>query len=388
MARRNFHGGSLSALIGAALVLAGMLLLYAGSARAETITVTGEAVIIDGNIDSAREAAQLDAFRKAVERGVGTIIAADTLVANYQIVEDRIFTKARGYVKRWETLSEYPLGGRYKMEIRCEVSRESIEEDLIALNILQEAKSKPRIMIVVSEQHLWSYVDQSIGETTLISRFLEREFKVVDQAQSEKVRDSDRMKAALGGDDNAAAHVGLRHGAEIIIVGKAFSETAGRIHRMETTRGGVEARAVRCDTAEVIAAGSAEAGGADSSEAVAGKKAVRQAASDLADSLIAQITKRWGADIVGGASVQLTLSNADFDALTAFKKALAAVDGVQNVQQRSFAGKTAVLGVDYKHDAERLAEVLSATDFGPLTIEIVGLSQNRVEIRVAPASGR
>ncbi len=383
MARRNLcYGATLTTLIRAALACACVLAINIGSARAETITVTGEAVIIDGNVDSAREAAQLDAFRKAVEQGVGTIIAADTLVANYQVVSDNIFTKARGYVKRWETLSEYRLGARYKMEVRCEVSRESIEEDLIALNILQQAKSKPRIMIVVSEQHLWSYVDQAIGETSLIARFIDAEFKVVDQAQSVKVRESDRMKAALAGDNQAAAHVGLRHGAEIIIVGKAFSETAGKIHRMESTRGGIEARAIRCDTAEVIAAGSAEAGGADSSEAVAGKKAVRQAASDLADKLIAQITKRWSADVVGGASVQLTLSNADFGALTTFKKTLAAIDGAQDVQQRSFAGRTAVIEVDYRHNAERLAEALSATDFGELTIEITGISQNRVEIRI------
>ncbi len=358
-----------------------LLALCATPARAETITVTGEAAIIDGNVDSAKEAALLDAFRKAVEKGVGTIIAADTLVANYRIVEDRIFTKARGYVKRWEVLSEYSLGSRYKMEIRCEVSRDSIEEDLIALNILQEAKHKPRIMIVMSEQHLWSYVDQPIGETTLISKFLEREFKVVDQAQSEKVRTGDKMKAALGGDNSAAAHIGLTHGAEIIVIGKAFSETAGKIYRMESTRGSVEARAIRCDTAEIIAAGSAEAGGADSSEAVAGKKAVRQAASDLADKLIAQITKRWSADVVGGASVQITLSNADFGALAAFKKTLKNIEGVQDIQQRSFGGKTAVLDVDYRQDAERLAEALTATDFGAFAVEVVGLSQNRIDIR-------
>lgn len=349
---------------------------------ADTITVTGEAAIIQGDVDSARDAALLDAFRKAVERGVGTIIAADTVVENYRVINDRIFTKARGYVRKWDVLSEYSLGARYKMEVRCEVSKESIEEDLIALNILQEAKHKPRIMIVLSEQHLWSYVDQPIGETTLISRFLEKEFKVVDQAQSEKVRKGDKMKAALQGDDGAAAQIGLRHGAEIIMIGKAFSETGGKVYRMESARGSVEARAIRCDTAEIIAAGSTEAGGADISEAVAGKKAVRQAASNLADDMIAQITKRWSADIAGGSSVQLTINNIDFGRLADFKKTLRDIEGVQDLQQRSFAGKTAVLEVDYRADAERLAEALAAANFGTFTIEIVGLTQNRVEMRV------
>jgi len=237
-------------------------------------------------------------------------------------------------------------------------------------------------MIILSEQHLWSYVDQPIGETTLISKFLEKEFKVVDQAQSEKVRKGDKMKAALQGDNGAAAQIGLRYGAEIIMIGKAFSETGGKVYRMESARGSVEARAIRCDTAEIIATGSAEAGGADISEAVAGKKAVRQAASALAADMIAQITKRWSADIAGGSSVQLTINNIGFGRLADFKKTLRDIEGVQDLQQRSFAGKTAVLEVDYRADAERLAEALAAANFGTFTIEIVGLTQNRVEMRV------
>jgi hypothetical protein len=368
------------------IVAALALCAFVGSARsgalAETITVTGEAAIIGGAVESAKDAALLDAFRKAVERGVGTMIASDTLMENYRIVEDRIFTKARGYVKNWDVLSEYSLGDRYKMDVRCEVSSESIEEDLIALNILQQAKRKPRIMVVMSEQHLWSYVDQPVGETTLISKFLDKEFKVVDQAQSEKVRGGDKMKAALQGNDSAAAWIGLRHGAEIIIVGKAFSETGGKVYRMESARGSVEARAIMCDTAEIIAAGQAEAGGADSSEAVAGKKAVRQAASTLADDLISQITKRWSADIAGGSSVQLTINNIGFGGLSTFKKTLEDIEGTQDIQQRSFAGKTAVLDVDYRYDAGRLAETLAATDFSEFTVEVVAVTQNRVEMRV------
>jgi len=380
--RRTQPGFSHMMAIITALVLSAFFVSAPGEALAEAITVTGEAAIIEGNVESAKEAALLDAFRKAVEKGVGTMIASDTLVENYRIVEDRIFTKARGYVRNWDVLSEYPLGARYRMEVRCEVSKESIEEDLIALNILQKAKHKPRIMVVMSEQHLWSYVDQPMSETALISRFLEKEFKVVDQAQSDKVRESDKMKAALQGDDNAAAQIGLRNDAEIIIVGKAFSETGGRVFRMESARGSVEARAIRCDTAEIIAAGEAEAGGADSSEAVAGKKAVRQAASDLADDLIAQITKRWSADVVGGASVQLTINNIGFGPLSGFKKILAKMEGVQDIQQRSFADGTAVLDVDYRYDAVRLADVLAASDFEELKIEIVAVTQNRVELRV------
>jgi len=380
--RRTQPGFSHMMAIITALVLSAFFVFAPGEALAESITVTGEAAIIGGNVESAKEAALLDAFRKAVEKGVGTMIASDTLVENYRIVEDRIFTKARGYVRNWDVLSEYPLGARYRMEVRCEVSKESIEEDLIALNILQKAKHKPRIMVVMSEQHLWSYVDQPMSETALISRFLEKEFKVVDQAQSDKVRESDKMKAALQGDDDAAAQIGLRNDAEIIIVGKAFSETGGRVFRMESARGSVEARAIRCDTAEIIAAGEAEAGGADSSEAVAGKKAVRQAASDLADDLIAQITKRWSADVVGGASVQLTINNIGFGPLSGFKKILAKMEGVQDIQQRSFADGTAVLDVDYRYDAVRLADVLAASDFEELKIEIVAVTQNRVELRV------
>ena len=57
---------------------------------AQTLTVTGQGMAM------TRDAALSAAKRDAVEKGVGVVVASETLVKNFQVVEDRILSKAKG----------------------------------------------------------------------------------------------------------------------------------------------------------------------------------------------------------------------------------------------------------------------------------------------------
>jgi len=47
-----------------------------------------------GRKDIARDHAIKDALRKAVEQAVGTFIFSETVVENYEVLSDRIYSKA------------------------------------------------------------------------------------------------------------------------------------------------------------------------------------------------------------------------------------------------------------------------------------------------------
>ena len=61
--------------------------------------VTGSAVIVNGNVNAAREAARQDAMRSYAERQVGVYVDSHTEVSLNMLISDRIVTDSRGYVK-------------------------------------------------------------------------------------------------------------------------------------------------------------------------------------------------------------------------------------------------------------------------------------------------
>ncbi len=148
--------------------------------------------------------------------------------------------------------------------------------------------SGPKFMVVIPEIHIRRPVPDPAGETEIIRKFLEKGLNVVDQQQIENLRYDARVTNAVK-NSSAAATLGTEFGADIIIIGEAFSEFASNQGNMVSCRARVEARAIETSTGRILAANGTHAGGADISELVAGKTALRNAGSELADYFIKQI---------------------------------------------------------------------------------------------------
>jgi TolB-like protein len=156
----------------------------------------------------------------------------------------------------------------------------------------------PRVMIMIPEEHIHRQAPRRIpdpaGETEMIRKFVESGFRVVDQSQVKKIRDTKEGKAATKGDTQSAVAIARQYGAEVIIVGEAFSENLPRpTQELQTCSARVEARAIDADTDIIIAANGKEAHATDATEETAAKKALRTAGGLLADDMIKQITDRW-----------------------------------------------------------------------------------------------
>ncbi len=227
-------------------VFAFILLPIVAYAQETTVIKTeGIGDIVDGGNGRARDIAIEDALRKAVEQAVGTFIQSETVVQNYTIVNDEILARSTGYIKRYDITNESNDGNNYKVTVRAEISSEKLRDDLTAIGLLMVRKHKPRVMVVIPEQNLGKTVSNPAGETEIIKRFLEKGFKLVDQSQVSKIRYNDRIKAAIEGDAKLAAKIGLQHGAEVIIIGEAFSEPLGSIGGMVSSRARVDARVIK-----------------------------------------------------------------------------------------------------------------------------------------------
>lgn len=94
-----------------------------------------------------RRIALRDAFRNAIEQGLGVQIRAETEVERFRLVKQKIFTEAKGYVETYEVLSEdpgHPEG--YEIGIRAVVT-EGKMTDLDNLRVMIGLMGNPSIMV-------------------------------------------------------------------------------------------------------------------------------------------------------------------------------------------------------------------------------------------------
>jgi len=112
------------------------------------IKASGSAEIFNNNLSAAKDQAKRNAMRDAVEKGVGTLIDANTKVANWQVIRDEIYTSATGYVSKYETLKEGQEGSRWVIEIDAEVATANLKDKLKSLRILHKKMGNKRLMVI------------------------------------------------------------------------------------------------------------------------------------------------------------------------------------------------------------------------------------------------
>lgn len=152
--------------------------------------------------------------------------------------------------------------------------------------------NKPRIMVIVAERHVGATVSEPSGETEIIKLLIQKGFKVVDQAQVRKIHEGELLRQLLDGDMKVAKSLGRQHDADILIVGEAFSERALQgvtLGGLVSVRGRVQAKVIRADNGEILAAEEAASPALDVSEQVAGKKAISTAAKKWMDAVLPRL---------------------------------------------------------------------------------------------------
>jgi len=172
-----------------------------------------------GNSPQARDAAINDALRNAVEQGVGTYISSETTVEQMTLVEDRIYSESRGYIKSYEIIEEGVREGIYQVKISAVVKMEQLAEELESIGLLIRKKQNPRVMVVVYSKELhspyWGVVQEGNrnAENQIESKFMAKGFQVVDAGQVKRKKELETL--LLQGDPSMASKMAKDFGAEI-----------------------------------------------------------------------------------------------------------------------------------------------------------------------------
>jgi len=364
------------------------LFVFAGFSLAGDDTVTAE-----GNGLGANPAeALLAAKRDAVEKGIGTILLSQTEIENFQLKKDQIITKTIGGVKSFETVHEGKTSdGLYEVTINAVLLKNVMRKDLAAFHILAESADKPRVMVVVDETNLGNDEPGNQAAETAIIQFLKDpyEFDCIDPASVASIRESDKKMAELEGDNDAAASIGTKNGAEVIITGKAISRAATNLSQnlggMTSVQADVNLKAINCSNGSVIGTAQAHAARVHLNPATAGHQAITQASQKAIGTLLDAITKAWQNEQNNGITMSVTVKGVkSFKLKNEVVQALQGVSGVSAVRERDWTSQGKVLTADvvYKGNTSGFCSVVDGQKLKSGTLDVSGVSGMKVTLRI------
>jgi hypothetical protein len=376
-------------------ILAGVICFYLISISVvfardfeKEIRAEGMADITAGNVAGARDRAIEDALRKAVEDGVGFLLSAESIVENYQLIQDTILSKSKGYVKNYKIINEKQKAWMYHVTISAKIGKTLLKDDLDALRRIKELKGNPRLMIIM-EERVEGGRQLNQTENAMIQAFLDKEFKVVDPKAVKESIERDRLMRAIESDNQAAAALGLQHGADMVIMGSSVGTThAIKVDGVDLKSISLSAtaRVIRADTGEVLI-GKTETARAPQATSFGRQLAVEEISDNLSSFLIPKIVEIWNDELINLNSITLTAIGLDsYEKISEVKRFLKAnIRNLKRVYDRGFVQSTAKFELMIRGGSSRkLAEDLTLKKGSNYRFKVKNVEANSLTVAVLP----
>ncbi len=381
------------------VLLCGGMMAY--GQQTQTVTAEGVGAVFGNDRAIARDQAIQDALRKAVEQAVGTLVSSETMVQNFQTLNDKIYTQTQGYIQNYRILSETPGTNVHQVMIQATVAIGDLEKDLQTLGFLLGQVGKPRIMILVAEQqigqqyynywwgtHRGAQADLNVAENTIMDRFREKGFDVVDhQAQAGNIKVPPAFQVVELSNQNAIT-LGKQVDAEIVLIGKALARSVGSIAgtSMKSVQANISMRAIQIDNARVLSSGNENAAAVHIDEVTGGVEAIKKASAKMSAKMMDDILKNFQKRVGATTTVQLiVLGLVDANDIRRFKTSvLGQVRGVEGIHERSFSESMVKMDLDVRGSAQSISQEISRKTFPDFAVKVIRSTWNTLEVQVSP----
>jgi hypothetical protein len=226
----------------ARLVCLVLLLLAAGVAdAAQTLVVTAEG-LADPNADTYKrdkgimiDDLRRDARRQAIEKAVGTLVDSTTLVENYVLIEDRVFSQSKGLIKRIIKESDPWLGddGFMHLLIKAEVYVGNVRDIIKGLPklsrtgyIKQYGNPKISVAVMARDAERGSEETRSeIAENILKERISQFGYRVWSEELTQQLKREMMETATLDNRTETTVSISHMKASDFSIYGKAKFDT-------------------------------------------------------------------------------------------------------------------------------------------------------------------
>lgn len=327
------------------IALAAVLIFcLSGLALADQFTATGRGTSDEAALASARAA--------AVNLAVKQLLDDETVAKNKKKIDNALKGKTNKLTRVLQKSDPEFTGAGYEIQITADVNMKALENEINSLGLMQDAMGNPRIMVLYNPNlpqgaklrhtraDMEAFFDNSYG--AIVDVLVEKGFDVIDKSSAQKFSIQVAETHEIDVDANKAAAYGLKYNADLVLyyqtigIGKEgyYSGGAAKIF--------LRAQLINPTTSRVIASKDVESGSYAGTIQEALYRAAKDVGQKISVVMIEAIKKNWKREKSGAGTFIVVLDGvADAEEVIAFKNALKAAPGMENIREReSGGGKT------------------------------------------------
>jgi len=239
-------------------------------------------------------------------------------------------------------------------------------------------KAEPTIMVVIPEIIIEHSTPDPAVETAIIHELVEKDFKVIDEKQIDKIRDKKETQLALEGDEEAIMNLASKFKADIMVLGEAFAEDTGTTQGLQTVRARAEIRIVKSKNAVILGSKGVQVGASDLALRIAGKKGLQRAGKKVSQYVVNQLAKEIPGreELITDGNTILEISSVSLSDLSTIKNTLRRVEGIDQFNVKNFSSqeRKLLLTVETSIPRYELAELLRGISYGPFRLKLLSIS--------------
>jgi hypothetical protein len=329
------------------------------------ITVEGYAAQRD-NLVKARDEAVLDAIRRGVEQVLGGYIDSRTILHNFNLIEDSVLSKTRGYVSNYSIIDERKDRNMLVVIVKMTVKEEDIEDDLQAIKLAIQQRGNPRVAVAIPEID-GNNLRPSPVETKIIQKLSSSGFEIVSRDIYDNSQQLSLLHEIIGGSTQYVLDLGNWFDTTYLVVGESKPEFINEYQGLITYSYQSKVEVLNADLSHVISSHSENEKGVH----IKSDQAILEAADQTGKIIAEQVFNKLAEDVsASGHTIRVILNGSDFSELEFLKRRLKAIRLTERVFMRSFENNTITFDVVTGLPTYNFAEALNWWDLD-LAIEKV-----------------
>jgi len=225
--------------------------VYEGAA---TVQVQGENYVV------ARKKAVNLALKNGLEEALKEAMGFEASQGDLR----KILRRASSYVKsyRFAEAHDDPFGKTSEVKLEMRFFSSAVRQALVRLGVVTGLVSENKLVVLIKETSFTSAPVTSfwdifpISETQLVKNLMEEGIEVIGREQVREMVSETTVLNAIKGDLKSARSIGLKTGADIVIVGTAVSSLRGKtaVEEIKTVQANINVKVVSTLESSLIAA--------------------------------------------------------------------------------------------------------------------------------------
>lgn len=225
--------------------------VYEGAA---TVQVQGENYVV------ARKKAVNLALKNGLEEALKEAMGFEASQGDLR----KILRRASSYVKsyRFAEAHDDPFGKTSEVRLEMRFFSSAVRQALAGLGLVTGLVSENKLVVLIKETSFTSAPVTSfwdifpISETQLVKNLMEEGIEVIGREQVREMVSETTVLNAIKGDLKSARSIGLKTGADIVIVGTAVSSLRGKraVEEIKTVQANINVKVVSTLESSLIAA--------------------------------------------------------------------------------------------------------------------------------------